>query len=615
MCGIAGIYGLSSIEKNTQAIQQMTNVIKHRGPDNQATFIEANIALGHTRLSIIEPNASGNQPMQSPDSRYTIVYNGELYNYKALKTQIKNYSFQTETDTEVILAAYIQWGNNCLNRFNGMFAFAIWDNDKQELFIARDRMGIKPIYHTQAENGFLFASEIRAIMQSGLINTQLNENSILEFLDHQTVYAPNTILKNVLMLMPGHYLTLQNNILKTESYWDIKEQINYVPYERSYDEVCKHIKHLMFASVEKRLISDVPYGAFLSGGIDSSAIVGIMSKLNAGKTNTFTVTFDESEFSEVKYAEQIAKLYKTNHHEIKLKPLDLLNELPNALNSMDHPSGDGPNTYLISKSIRAKGIKMALSGLGGDEVFAGYDVFKQLYKLNQNRFFWSMSPTIFRKVLGATINLVKPSIASNKIAQLLSLKNFNMSNAHAINRQVFNPKQINELLNIENPKQSYLDFNIDNKHILSKVSIYEIQTYMQNTLLRDTDQMSMAHALEVRVPFLDHKLVSYVLGIQDKFKYPSTPKPLLTNALGDLIPANIINRKKMGFVLPWEIWLKNDLKDFCTEHLSTLGNRNFMNDEIVQNIWRDFLAGKKLISWSRIWNLVVLEHWIQKNDL
>ncbi len=629
MCGINGILGLSDKKNAEQKVIAMNTAMKHRGPDDQGFFIDKKIALGHRRLSIIDLSAAGHQPMHSFDGRYLIVYNGELYNFRELKFELQRvvsgskeqaYLFQTNTDTEVILASYIRWGAECLNRFNGMFAFAIWDSHTKELFIARDRLGIKPLYYYFTEGILAFSSEIRSLLASDLIKRKLDETSLIDYLRYQTVHAPNTMVKGVKMLMPGHYMKGSFNKVTIHSYWNISETISDESKGKSYKEVCSDVNTLLTKSVERRLIADVPFGAFLSGGIDSSAIVGLMSKVSTEKIKTFSVTFDESEFSEAKYAQLIAKKFNTDHHEIKLKPADFIEQLPNALKAMDHPSGDGPNTYIVSKATKEAGITMALSGLGGDELFAGYDVFKRSLDLNKKNWL-NLFPSFARGIGGDILTTLKPGVASEKISELLKQNKVNFNSFYPLSRQVLMDNQILEIVNqkelpINKVFEIVKETNTSNlQSEISKVSIAEISTYMQNVLLGDADQMSMAHALEVRVPFIDYTLVEYVLGVPDKFKIPTSPKKLLVDALGDLLPSEIVNRPKMGFTFPWKQWMKQELKNFCEEKIISLSKRKPFNEKGMIKLWNDFLSDKPNITWSRIWYLVVLENWLQENDI
>ncbi len=629
MCGINGILGIKDVNVARQKVDAMNNSLRHRGPDDEGTFVIDNIALGHRRLSIIDLSAAGHQPMKSYDGRYQVVYNGELYNYKELKFELtrvisgskdKAYLFQTNTDTEVIIAAYSRWGTDCVSHFNGMFAFAIWDKETKELFIARDRLGIKPLYYSYSNNVLVFSSEIRSLLSSQLIPKKLDENSLSDYLRYQTVHAPNTIVKGVKMLMPGHYIKANADKVTIHNYWSLTGNISNASAGKSYDEVCKEVNNLLTKSVERRLIADVPFGAFLSGGIDSSAIVGLMSKVSSEKIKTFSVVFDESEFSEAKYAQLIAKKFNTDHHEIKLSPADFLEQLPNALKAMDHPSGDGPNTYVVSKVTKEAGITMALSGLGGDELFAGYDVFKRTLELNNKKWLNAL-PLFMRGAGGSILKTAKPGIASDKVAEFIKQAKLNFNTYYPLSRQVLMDEQILKLVNTPQLAANRVAEIInelqisDSKFQISQVTIAEISTYMQNVLLRDSDQFSMAHALEVRVPFIDYILVEYVLGIPDKYKSVASPKKLLVDALGDMLPPEIVNRPKMGFTFPWKLWVKNELKSFCEQKMISLSRRKFFNEKGVMNLWNDFLADNPRISWSRIWYLVVLENWLQENGI
>jgi asparagine synthase (glutamine-hydrolysing) len=417
--------------------------------------------------------------------------------------------------------------------------------------------------------------------------------------------------------MPGHFMILKESSLSFSRYWNFNDFIN-KKNNSDYTSVCKSVKELLFRAVERRLVADVPFGAFLSGGIDSSAVVAIMSQMSSQQVETFNVSFDESDFSEAVYARKIADLYKTKHHEIRLSPADFLRQLPEALNAMDHASGDGPNTYIVSKATKKAGISMALSGLGGDELFAGYDVFKRMMDIRKKAYL-NVFPVWMRQAAGAAIKAKNKSISGEKLYEVLSKEKISIDKAYPVSRKIFSDKQLRTLVksaqynNVEHLIRSIPKGDPD--HILSYVSALEAQTYMQNVLLRDTDQMSMAVALEVRVPFLDYQLVEYVLSVKDEFKYPVTPKKLLTDALKGLLPDEIINRPKMGFTLPWKHWLKNELRAFCEEKINSLAQRDFVISDGVKQLWTDFLNDHPKVSWSRIWHLVVLEDWMRKNRI
>lgn len=627
MCGINGFISqkFNGNEKSS-IVRRMNATLAHRGPDHDGVWNNDTVCLGHRRLSIIDLNAESNQPFYSNDKRYIIIYNGELYNYKDLKLELQRsaqgsgntpYFFNTASDTEVILAAYIRWGKKCLDYFNGMYAFAIYDTHENSLLIARDRMGVKPLYYSYGDEGFIFSSEIRPIIHSGVKSFSLNKDVIAEYAMYQTVLAPNTIVKGIKMLMPGHLIEFKNNTPTISQYYSVNK-ISKSSEDLSYTQICSKVNELLTHSVQQRLVADVPFGAFLSGGIDSSAVVGLMSKVSSEKIQTFNVSFDESEFSEAKYAKLIAKKFNTQHHEIKLTPEDFLKQLPEALAATDHPSGDGPNTYIVSKATKNAGITMALSGIGGDELFAGYDVFRRMAEL-QKKSWLNAVPVLARKTAGFVIQKRKKSVSGHKIEELLGQPKINFNSAYPLNRSLFTQKELSSLLNNGSPfaqiKKIMFEVPQIENHLLSAVSIAETNTYLQNTLLRDTDQMSMAVALEVREPFLDYKLIDFVFGINDAHKYPHTPKKLLIDSLGDLLPGEVVNRPKMGFTLPWQHWMKNEIKSFCEKNIQEFSGYDFCNKEGILSLWQRFLKNDPSVNWSRIWHLVVLNNWIKENKL
>jgi asparagine synthase (glutamine-hydrolysing) len=620
MCGINGIIGVEQEAESRIKIGLMNNQLAHRGPDDEGIFVQPGIALGHRRLSIIDLSAAGHQPMMSYDKRFILVFNGEIYNFKEVKERINQYQFSTNTDSEVILAAYDKWGTSCLQYLNGMFAFAIWDQLEKTLFIARDRLGVKPIYYYRSGKQLIFSSEIRPIIKCGLFTPTLNKAVLPEFLAYQTVHAPRTIINDIQMLMPGHYLLIKGNgEIIEKSYWNIIECSNKKSIGRSYKQICEDVYELLFKSVEKRMIADVPLGAFLSGGIDSSAVVALMSKIVPGKVKTFTITFNESEFNESKYADIIARKYHTEHTEIKLSPDFFLDELPNALKAMDHPSADGANTYVVSKATKEKGIAVALSGLGGDELFAGYSAFRRLKNLNNQNILKKISKPI-RQFVGSTYAALIQGIEGQKLSEVLNLPSFELNLTYPITRRVFSNREIDLLLSksdVSSYENELIPFNKNASHFpfLSQVSIAEINSYMQNILLRDTDQMSMRHALEIREPFLDYELVEYVLGVQDIYKDPIIPKKLLVDSLGDMLPPEIVHRKKMGFSFPWKYWLQHQLSTFCLEKLEAICARDFVNADELKKMQNAFFKGSKNVNWTRIWLFVVLENWMSENGI
>lgn len=620
MCGISGIFQPNQTINST-IVQQMNRAMSHRGPDADGVWSEPSIGLGHRRLSIIDLSEAGNQPMLSPDGRFVIVFNGEIYNFQELKAELADYKYKSNTDTELILSAFSEWGIACLERLNGMFAFAIWDRHKKELIVARDRLGIKPLYYWQDKEGLIFASELRALLASGLVPKKLALNGLIDYLRYQTVLPPHTILEDVYLLEPGCYLKLDIEETQKKQYWSPLRAA--VPVRVDEEGTKKQIYDTLLKSVQRRLIADVPFGAFLSGGIDSSIVVGLMAKVSNQPVQTFNISFAEERFSEAKYARIIAQKFNTKHQEILLSPDHFLANLPIALNAMDHPSGDGPNTFIVSKVTKEAGISMALSGLGGDELFAGYPIFKQSVQLQRLQAI-NWLPSLLRKGIGNMLHAVRPSVATNKIQSILKQERVDPLVAYPLARQALLDSQIQELLTVGIlPKKSVELFlesvtqqpSFQALPLLSQVSIAEFGSYMQPVLLRDTDQMSMAHALEVRTPFLDHELVELVLGVSDQLKYPHTPKQLLVETVRNLLPNEVVNRPKMGFVLPFQDWMKGPLLDFCQEKLEIIAHLPHFRSDIVMKKWEAFQKNSPIIKWTHLWLLVVLGHWIQQNQI
>ena len=622
MCGIAGIFGWKGTpEEARERVNRMNDRMAHRGPDDQGVFAEENIALGHRRLAILDLSPAGHQPMYSADNDLVIVFNGEIYNFREVRELIPEVQFKTESDTEVILAAYKKWGKECVHRFNGMFAIAIWDRKQKELFIARDRMGIKPVYYYKKDNLLVFASEIRSLIASGLVPSRISESSLTDYFSYQTVHAPNTIIQDVLMLMPGHHMTVKESSCTISRYWSLTGNRSRASENKSYNEVCHDIRELLTAAVQRRLISDVPFGAFLSGGIDSSAVVGLMASVMRMPVKTFNISFDEGAFSEATYARTIAERFDTEHHEFRLTPADFLNYLPSALASLDHPSGDGPNSWVVSKITRENGVTMALSGLGGDELFAGYPVFNRTQKIAGIEWLGKL-PRGSRALAGKLIAALKPGTAGDKLKEFMELESWGIEHTHPISRRTTHRNRIKGLLSVpmeadrtETIIRELLQESKAPLPLLSQVSVAEISTYMQNVLLRDTDQMSMASALEVRVPFLDYTLAEYVLGVNDKYKSPVFPKKLLVDSLNGLLPDEIVHRKKMGFTFPWEQWMRGELKSFCGDRIMSLARRPFINGKELEKRWHDFVSGQPGTRWPEIWICVVLEDWLTANQI
>lgn len=623
MCGINGLFtppGHAQTAQSARTVAAMNEALAHRGPDDEGIWGEGLITLGHRRLSIIDLSSAGHQPMISADNRYVLTFNGEIYNFLDLRAELSDYPFHSHTDSEVILAAYARWGVRCLSRLVGMFAFAIWDREAETLFVARDRLGIKPLYYCQKDGLLAFSSEMRGILASGLCTRELNTDSLVDFLRYQTVHAPHTMLEGVYMLPPGSYIWQTEAGMSIEAYWQLVPQDLPSPGEGRWPE---RVRQSLEKAVERRLMADVPFGAFLSGGLDSSAVVAMMNQASGHEVRTFNISFHEKEYDEGPYARQMAQYCGSRHEEIKLRADDFLTLLPEALQAMDHPSGDGPNTYVVSKATHKAGITMALSGLGGDELFAGYSVFQQLHRLEQRRWL-NLAPAGLRRWGADRYQSMRPNIAGQKTAEVLRLPQINALSAYPLYRQVLLDEQIRALSTLKDLPGNRVEAMVlrqmktaafQNLPLISQISVLEIQTYLQNVLLRDTDQMSMAHALEVRVPFMDHDLVELVLGIPDEYKLGQPNKRLLVEAMGNLVPTSITQRAKMGFTLPFAQWMRNELKSYTQDRIMYLANYPFFQERALQQLWTGFLANDGSVSWSRVWMLAVLGQWLQQNQI
>ncbi len=620
MCGIAGIIDLNNRVIDGDLVRGMTTAMAHRGPDADGLFAEGAAGLGHRRLSIIDLSPDSNQPFYDPSGRYVMVYNGEMYNYEAVKAMMPDYPFRTSGDTEVLLAAYIRWGADCLRHFRGMYAFAIWDKQERTAFLCRDKMGVKPLYYAVTGDRLIFSSEVRSILSTGLVAKEIDEKGLLEYFSYQSISFPYTVVKGVRQLEAGSWMRVKDGKIDVQQYWDITNDS--VDFDFG-DKVRVHgrIRELMLQSIQRRLVSDVPVGAFLSGGIDSSAVVGLMAEASSQPANTFNISFDEKEYDESEYAEIVAKKFKTHHTKLLLKPTVFLDELENALNAMDSPSGDGINTYVVSKAISERGMRVALSGAGGDELFAGYPFFAQYLNLQRRRWIWGF-PGGLRGIAAAVLSRGKQEGRNGRIGQLLREPSASIVDAYPVFRQILPPSVIGRLTRLHSGERVSTAVGeelrarqrrIKSLPLLSQVSVAEYLGYTQHTLLKDTDQMSMAVSLEVREPFFDQDLVEFVLAVPDALKNPTYPKSLLVESLKPLLPDEIVFRKKQGFLFPWDVWLRTDLKEFCSRHILHMADRPFVNGGRLASYWYRFLSGDKEVRWSEIWLFVVLEYWLEKN--
>jgi asparagine synthase (glutamine-hydrolysing) len=648
MCGIAGVIDFSRTRDSRlhfaqegrlsgqSVVERMVARLRHRGPD--ACGVEliggdpSAVSLGHARLAILDLSPAGRQPMYAAETGNWITCNGEVYNYRDLRQVLSSSltPWTSRTDTEVVLRAYARWGKDCLDHLDGMFAFAIWDAQQKLLLLARDRLGIKPLYYYTGDGFLLFASEVRALSASGLVPPHLDPVAVWQYLTYQSIPAPRTLLQGVRALAPGSWLTVDLSGKVSEGrYWDPLQHASPAARTATEAESRRRVGALLRDAVASQLVSDVPLGAFLSGGIDSSAVVALMRE--AGQTpRTFSVVFPEKNYDEAQYARQISKRFHTDHAEILLTEGDLLDQLPDALSAMDQPTGDGVNTYVLARAVRSSGVKVALSGLGGDELFGGYPSSTRLGRVARSLRLWGCSPGAVRTLAGKGIRAVgRSSVAATKTAAVVE-SDGTIASIFPVMRQVLSVRQRRALL--REPWLGLADGTPDPyvnllrgaytrapwSGPLTQLAYAEGRTYMHDVLLRDTDQMSMAHALEVRVPLLDHRLVEYVTGLPDSHKRPgATPKRLLVESLGSLLPEDIVQRPKQGFTLPFDPWMRGALRGFCEERLgpNRVESRGLFRAQAVQSLWQAFLAGRSDVSWSRLWILVVLEEWLERNGV
>jgi asparagine synthase (glutamine-hydrolysing) len=606
MCGINGIIRVNDPQKARTSIVLMNGCLKHRGPDDEGVYADDFASLGQRRLAIIDLSEAGHQPMFSHDSSIAIVFNGEIYNFRDIKAELQDYDFVTHTDTEVIIAAYQKWGISFIEKLDGMFAIALYDKVLQAVFLIRDRLGVKPLYYYESpEKEVYFSSEIRGIAAIPGFKKELNSEAIHDYLSYQTVAGQSTLLKNVLMLEAGTYARIDKSGIEKKNYWKPRYQTR---TDIPYDNAVKDVRELFFRAVEKRLMSDVPLGTFLSGGIDSSAIVAAMSECGI-RPATFNVNFTEGKFSEAHYARIVAKKFNTRHTEINLKEDYFLGLLPAAVNALDHPSIDGLNTYIVSRATKEAGITVALSGVGGDEWFAGYPVFKRLHENALGRF--KLVPRFLRAGASAALSAIMQDDSKAKKFRLLASQLGNRD-LYMAERMLFTPAQIHKLLK-KDPGTNAMDPG-ELKNI-PDLSIAEWEYYLMPVLLRDTDQMGMAHSLEIREPFLDYKLIEYLLALPDAYKFGPKPKQLLVSAMGDLLPDEIVTRPKMGFVLPYEVWMKKELGSFVREGLSALKGHKAFNETGISALENNYFSGRNGVRWTMIWSLSVLGHWIKNNQI
>lgn len=629
MCGIFGIVTTKSRNELIEPLNRAAQSLTHRGPDDGGIeFINAGddaltVAFAHRRLSILDLSPAGHQPMRDDANGNWITYNGEVFNFREVRRglEARNLKFHSESDTEVILKGFGLLGHDAITDWRGMFAFGFWNQRQQQLTLVRDRLGIKPLYYYDDGNTFIFASEIRALLATGLVPRQICNAALDSYLAFGSVQQPLTIIENVYAVLPGHTLTLTPNAhrIHTAPYWHLQAESDHRPI-RHQRELVAEIRELLSESVRLRMVSDVPVGVFLSGGIDSSSVVALMRQTTNSEIKSFSICFKEEEFNEQVYAEEIARRFGTTHNSLVVTEDEVLSKLPQAMNAMDQPSIDGINTYLISEAVAQAGLKVAVSGLGGDEVFAGYGFFRTIARDEQLRSQIKSVPLGLRKAAAVAVNSVIASPRAAKFSAFLKSEHL-PDHAVQLHRQLFTQEQRRELLG-EPPMLSAGQTKLREwtaqclansvcSDAINQASVLELGGYLSNTLLRDTDSMSMAHSLEVRVPLIDHRFVERMLQVPGSTKmHDGKQKWLLVEAVNNL-PAEITNRPKRGFELPFKHWLQSTLREQIETSLRSTRLAEALNTKAVGSIWQSFLAGNT--TWARVWSLYVLNRWLALN--
>ncbi len=649
MCGICGFANVSSASSADSLVRSMTAAMVHRGPDEDGFFSNdprsPGTALGMRRLSIIDLSG-GHQPAWNESRDVCVVFNGELYNYRELRQRLvfSGHRFATNSDTEILVHGWEEWGEDLLHELRGMFAFALLDLRHHFatvplLFLARDPLGIKPLYYAQTSDGFCFASELRAILASGMVPRKLSLDALTSYLLFGSVSEPVTLIETVFSLPPGHRLLLhlpeRRRTPRARPWWDASRSPAVLdPHRpRNFDSAAQKLSTLLDDSVRAHLIADVPVGLFLSSGLDSSAIAALAARAQSG-IQSFTLSFPDTSYDEAPLARVVAGRTGTRHCEIPLRGPDMLTRIDEAISALDQPSMDGINTYFVSWAARQVGLKVALSGLGGDELFAGYPSFADAPRLARLKTAARFLPGPFRRVSSPLLNALFTRGSSPDAARKLS-DAWQMPDVfphpYFFTRLLFPPSALHRLIdplfhssNIGPDGESldptwlaWLERVADQAKSMEPVagiSWLEMRTYMDSTLLRDTDSVSMARSLEVRVPFLDTPLVEFMCALPDSARVqPHQKKALLLKALQGILPAEILQQKKRTFTLPWEDWLRNSLKPKIEASFSNLAPAlaPHLHAAGVRGVWDNFLHGQT--TWSRPWSLYVLNEWCRQH--
>ncbi|MDE3169877.1 MAG: asparagine synthase (glutamine-hydrolyzing) [Acidobacteriota bacterium] len=636
MCGICGIIGLESQEASEPLVRRMMAAMAHRGPDDEGALIAPRAAVGMRRLSILDLPGGG-QPLWNESGTLAVVFNGEIYNFRELRAELQaaGHRFRTRSDTEVIVHGYEQWGREVAAKLRGMFAFAVLEMPRGRngqpagVFIARDPLGIKPLYYAIVGGALLFASELRALVASGAIEARLNGAQLPAYLLFGSIGEPDTLLEGVQTLPPGCSLAIPAD-LPIEApapmpYWDFArdpatEIAERAPAERVAPP-SDRVRSLLEHAVASHLVADVPVGVFLSGGIDSTVLAALASRARPG-VHTFTVAFPDARYSEAAVARRTARRLGTEHRELTLSDGQMVARLDEAIAAFDQPSMDGVNTYFVSWAAREAGLKVALSGLGSDELFGGYATFQNTGRIARIAALARLIPAPVRNAIAFGLGASSPSKpATGKFAKIAAAfaNPDSLPHPYFFTRLLFAPEALSaNQAQIWRSQRSWswlADASRQAAQLddFAAVSWLELRSYLLNTLLRDTDAMSMRHSLEVRVPFLDISVVEYVLSLPASAKLDgSGPKPLLVQAMGDLLPGEILGRRKRTFTFPWEHWLRGELGRRVAAGFGEWSPalEPHVSREFAAAVWEGFLRGRT--TWSRPWSLYVLNEWAKR---
>lgn len=641
MCGIAGIVGQGD---QSTYVARMIEQLRHRGPNDSGiqsvTSGSGGLTLGSTRLSILDLSPAGHMPMGDFESGNWITYNGEVYNFSQLRSELESAGerFRSATDTEVVLKAYGRWGPDCVKRFKGMFAIAIWDQAHQEVFLARDRLGKKPLYYYASPAGiFAFASEVRALMASGLMPRHLSPTALEVFLFNGFLVSPITMIEGIYSLMPGHWMRvgLGGEILESHRYWSLAIGTS---SGRSTGNAVAEMRNKLEEAVKLRLLSDVPLGAFLSGGLDSSTIVALMSRFERD-VRTFSVTFDEADYDESSSAEWVAQHFGTKHTAVRLRKEEFKRWLPDALAAMDQPTFDGVNTYYVARAAHEGGLTVALSGNGADEVFGGYPFFRLIPRLSLlARLAGHVTPTLSGLVMQWLNRHPTLCAGPAKTAELFSTVGHRDSStldilaAYQVATMQFPSWTRRSILHDEVGRfqtstwfglpREFVDCLLEedrNDSAMNTVSRVALRLLLAERCLRDADAMSMAVSLELRAPFTDHDFVESVWQVPGRQRCQGAPnKPFEWTVVKPYLGETYPLRSKQGFNFPFNEWLRD--KDFYSVVQAVLRNEKLATDigfrpGGVQELTSAFSAGSKPILWSSIWGLIVLFSWCEKNQV